>query len=467
MKLNIKIIKDGELTKTADLGPGKYKVGRGTESDVVLPDKSVSKKHATLAIKKNKITVTDRDSTNGIYHNGEKIESKTFDSDFEVEIGVFVMKGTLPKKIAYKEKKLVFFEKIASTNIKTLSFISLAVMMLLTFAAVYFPLGGQVRDYQARELEKRGVMLAKYLSEINRYYFIRGLNDLVTTYPISEEEGVVNVYIVNSRGKVLAPEEDLGKFKDVPELHSAMQEGKLKIVDEGSGRKTIYYPLRDQNKTIAVTAILYDFRQAGESIESDVKSSSYGLLLMLLVICGVLASLMMKAFLLPLKKLGEEVSVAAKDGRGTLDFKSPYKEIDNLSEAFNRLLAKASIGKPEPAEIHEDQTVSIPRESSPPSSLVSYMSTLKEQSDPWCVIDTGEYIIVDHNSSFGKHLKNSESQKGVHILEAFDNPEVMNTISELIDAADEKLAAIDNLEIKKMTFDGENNIAAFIFSEKL
>jgi FHA domain-containing protein len=54
---------------------GAARVGRNPESDIHLPDPSVSRNHALLDVEDGTLLVKDAGSTNGTYLNGQRIES--------------------------------------------------------------------------------------------------------------------------------------------------------------------------------------------------------------------------------------------------------------------------------------------------------------------------------------------------------------------------------------------------------
>lgn len=53
----------------------KINVGRGTDSDVMINDKKISRNHATLTVIDGRLQVTDNNSSNGSFVNGKKIAS--------------------------------------------------------------------------------------------------------------------------------------------------------------------------------------------------------------------------------------------------------------------------------------------------------------------------------------------------------------------------------------------------------
>ena len=67
-------------------------VGRSSELDIVLMEDMVSRRHATLVQRGDKIHVEDRGSTNGTFVNGEKISIATVGKGDRVLIGTSIMK---------------------------------------------------------------------------------------------------------------------------------------------------------------------------------------------------------------------------------------------------------------------------------------------------------------------------------------------------------------------------------------
>jgi pSer/pThr/pTyr-binding forkhead associated (FHA) protein len=66
-------------------------IGRGDESDLVLPNVSVSRAHARVLRGAQGVNIEDLDSQNGIVVNGEKVEQHSLCSGDMVEIGRFTL----------------------------------------------------------------------------------------------------------------------------------------------------------------------------------------------------------------------------------------------------------------------------------------------------------------------------------------------------------------------------------------
>ncbi len=67
---------DGERFYSWELAPGQYTLGRHNQADFCVPDKTVSRKHASLKIpaEGDAFALTDLGSHNGTTHNGQRVE---------------------------------------------------------------------------------------------------------------------------------------------------------------------------------------------------------------------------------------------------------------------------------------------------------------------------------------------------------------------------------------------------------
>ncbi len=74
--------------KSYRLYPGKtYSIGRNPGNDILLTDGTVSRSHAKLVWIEDTFRIEDLNSTNGIYLNGEKIESARLASKDKIRMG--------------------------------------------------------------------------------------------------------------------------------------------------------------------------------------------------------------------------------------------------------------------------------------------------------------------------------------------------------------------------------------------
>lgn len=81
---------NNELKTTSwKLHPGEYNIGRSSENRIILDDITVSRNHCILHILKDKATLIDLNSTNGLFVNGDLEEKVELNSGDRLQIGKY------------------------------------------------------------------------------------------------------------------------------------------------------------------------------------------------------------------------------------------------------------------------------------------------------------------------------------------------------------------------------------------
>ncbi len=73
-------------------GDGKVVLGRESDSELVLPEDLVSRRHAELVVKDGEVTVKDLASTNGTFVNGQRVKKAKLAVGDRVLVGTSLMK---------------------------------------------------------------------------------------------------------------------------------------------------------------------------------------------------------------------------------------------------------------------------------------------------------------------------------------------------------------------------------------
>ena len=68
---------------------GIHKIGRLDDKEIILDDVTVSRNHGYISVDDNELTITDEDSTNGIFVNGELTKESNLTSGTRIQIGKF------------------------------------------------------------------------------------------------------------------------------------------------------------------------------------------------------------------------------------------------------------------------------------------------------------------------------------------------------------------------------------------
>ncbi len=75
------------MSKNFSLNKPLMTIGRAANNDIVIPEQTVSSKHATISIQKGSFFLNDLGSTNGTFINGTRIESKMLKSGDLIKLG--------------------------------------------------------------------------------------------------------------------------------------------------------------------------------------------------------------------------------------------------------------------------------------------------------------------------------------------------------------------------------------------
>ena len=85
-------IEDGGEVIVIAVGEGSLRFGRGQASDVVLEDRSVSRRHAVVAQRGEDTVILDDRSLNGVHVNGRRVAEAVLSDGDEIRLGDVAMR---------------------------------------------------------------------------------------------------------------------------------------------------------------------------------------------------------------------------------------------------------------------------------------------------------------------------------------------------------------------------------------
>jgi pSer/pThr/pTyr-binding forkhead associated (FHA) protein len=450
MNLYLQIFKHGEHKKSVRLPPGEYTLGRDSDSDIVLNDNSVSTAHAKLSVTARKVVVADAGSLNGIYFNNKKIKKKTFTKSYDLEIGPYILKGIIEKQDKQNKSAQASNANRIASHIKAILIFVIALMIGAAAIVIYLPLNEQMLNFQIKEIEKRGILFGRYLSEVNRNLLEVGRTDNLLISPIDTEEGVIYARIVDSEGNIIAPADLTGQTLEWSGFENAKRKDRSYAYKLNKYERIIYFPIRRINRILGIAIIKINVKNAFIASEYRLTGDFQILLIFLLAVGAVCGHFIVKLFLKPLHELGEEISVAIKEGRSSVSFYSPYREITDLVAAFNRLLIRctstendnpdAKVNSSGAETASDAQFKNIPSsyaEETTESSQETIDFDRSEFKMPWCILDMHKLIILEFNTAFVELLGDALVEKGNHLAELAENmrnPGLSNAIIALLNS---------------------------------
>ena len=445
MTVTIEILENGRPTETRQLDDGSYTIGRDSSADIVLNSKTVSKSHATLIVDGDKIRIVDNGSANGVFSRGVKISDKTFKHVFQIELAPFSIRTKETEQPAGTGEKAAAahsFGSLLNRNLKIVFSLVIVLAMLLCLVIVYSPLKSKADAiYRTAHLD-RGVLLSRYLAEINRPFLETGEHAWIRTTPVRDEKGVAYAFVVDGYGKIIAPHEQQGDFFNWDGLPQALKEARPLVASGPGGEHLIFNPVVFRNQVQGAAIIGFANLNDKSAPGAGLGGGTVFLLLILFGLAGLSSYLLAANFLTPLRLLYEDIEIAVKEGRDHIGFEAPYAELDNIKRIVNRLLLRktADTVPPETAEakpvvkappLPKPASASAPAadQKGPPPEIPEKATTVE---GPWCLIDKDDYTLIRFSDTFIRDLGLKECRPGMHIIEAFDS-EIIMIVTQIIE----------------------------------
>jgi DNA-binding NtrC family response regulator len=99
VRLKLQVLSGADAGQSYSLRLGRYHVGKSPECDIVLRDKSVSRKHLLLDVQEERVLATDQGSLNGSLCDGLRF------SELEVRVGSVLTLGSTELKLVPEESR--------------------------------------------------------------------------------------------------------------------------------------------------------------------------------------------------------------------------------------------------------------------------------------------------------------------------------------------------------------------------
>lgn len=109
LRYTLTVIEGPDVGRVVPMTKAEATIGRGSESDVALPHRVVSRKHARLSLRRGKLVVEDLGSANGTFVNGERVtERRVVPDGSRLQLGgeVLLRVQLLDAKEAHSSQRL-------------------------------------------------------------------------------------------------------------------------------------------------------------------------------------------------------------------------------------------------------------------------------------------------------------------------------------------------------------------------
>lgn len=431
--MEIDIKKNGQLLERLSLENGAYCIGRADSCDIILNDNSVSKKHANLSIRTDKsgdsiVAIKDCESVNGLFFQGEKIDSKQFVNHFQIDIGPYCLSDCRKTRKMSIGKGLPWAEAITLVW-KPFLLLALILLVFCSVIPVYLFLSKQMDSFIQDETLKRGIIVSRYLAEMNRPFLVNNQPDQLRVNPVDHEDGVTYAVIVDNAGIIKAPIEKMGTFLNWEDYFTAMEKGTIEIVKGGETETMFFYPIKNGHETIGAAIIGYDTQKDLSIKRKSIISFLIPLVTLLVLSAILLWHVLLSIIFLPIKKIEEEVGLALKEGRERITINTKEPNIVRLVALLNRLLLKQP-------SFNGSLTSSISETLQKKDHELDMFDSVDTINLPCILVEKRNSTVSKFNNLIGQTSWGGDLKDGKQVAEVFQHPELINAVYDRIGSTD-------------------------------
>lgn len=364
-KASLHIISGTPDRRVTPLDIGTYVLGRGSQANVQIPSREISRKHAQVIVGEENIMLQDCGSANGTLLNGKRITlEKLKDGDqitvanvtLELKIdeeGSDTAQPLTDAKQVFKNQPTLYHAvtKVMSQKLKPkqlwpffilifgISFVTLSVFGGLSFKSLF-------KQRLHRDAIVRAQGLVKYLAEKNREDVKLNNQLLLDVDSIQREPGVVKAYIINDKGRILAPIQHIDESNSDPFVLEALAHDNDKAMLPSpplpDGTRILVHPIRNYNdqkgtyENIGVAKIVF----SPDAAIGELKEANQ--LIIVLIILSLLFSVLLgwmasKTLVTPMQQLAEKIQ-QWRTGQTYTHENAPFEDFQPLYEAVDRAI---------------------------------------------------------------------------------------------------------------------------------
>jgi hypothetical protein len=478
----LRVLKGPQRGQTFELRQGPNLIGRGSHCNIQLEDNGVSKEHANILVKRDTLTLTDLNSSNGTFVNGLQVKTAPLNPGDKLgfhRVLVDLQKSEAstslvipghspgglpalsegmdslpdlqspdqsasshdgedkPEPTTFGGKAERYVDDVVLPGVYKLAEIAemrwvlglfvLGFVILVTALSIV-PL---TRIYQTNIENEIADKVKTYAEELAGRYSRALRNNAASLFDtrfISKRRGVVGALIVSAvDGSIMAPATNVGGYSKLPFVYKARKDNYdktvVEILENSIAGASVPIRLFEQESgeysVHAHSIVLYDMTTLTLDEEQAI-SLLVQVLLIALVLGSILFFFLWKLIEHPVKDLNQQIDRALKEGRDHTSSSYNFPALQNLILNINSALSRA---------IHGDtssQSLSLQDRQSEATNLVQLLNI------PAIAIDGSETIIFI-NSYFedlsGMRLATVEAQN----LEILSDQALKESIQHLME----------------------------------
>ncbi len=371
------------------LSEGTHNIGRSSSCAVHIQAPGISKVHAELIIKDNKLTLSDKNSSNGTFVNGVKIKKEVIEMGDQVslfDIVFDIIRTHIPQQpiaplqqpsssngnVVQQENQSLYQPPPASSSklqswwshyLKTVitpgiykipewvefkwavGFFAIGFILLVSILSA-FPLTQILKSSVEKESMYHAESIALALAERNRTMLAEGLQTALTTDFAQRRPGVKSAMIINaSDGRIIAPIEKIHTYPTYSFIHSGRRKGQkiVEKIDSSTIGAMIpiqaFNPKIDAIDVIAYSVVIYNM---GALVVDNNQTTSLIVqsLALALIIGSLMFFFMYRMIVFPFESIDEQLNQALKDSSKGISNSYQFPALQSICSNINNLLER-------------------------------------------------------------------------------------------------------------------------------
>jgi pSer/pThr/pTyr-binding forkhead associated (FHA) protein len=347
--------------RVTPLEVGTYVLGRGSQANVQIPSREISRKHAQIIVQEDEILLQDCGSANGTMLNGRRITLEKLKHGDQITVANVTLELRIdkepsqalgdkqpfsPQSTLYLAATKVISQKLRPKQLWPffivlfgVAFVALSIFGSLSFKSL-------LKQRLQRDAISRAQSLVKYLAEKNREDVKLNNQLLLDVDSITKERGVVKAFVVNAKGRILAPIRNIDENNSDPFVMEALahdsDQSMLPSPPLPDGTQVLVHPIRSYNdntgkyENIGVAKIVFSTNKA----IGDLKEANQ--LMIVLIVLSILFSVLLgwmasKILIAPIQQLAEKIQ-QWRTGQAYTQDTPPFEDFKPLYEAVERAI---------------------------------------------------------------------------------------------------------------------------------
>ena len=440
-------------------------IGRAQDCHLCLEDDEVSRRHCSIVLSPGKVLLTDHGSANGTRVNGSSADKTILNSGDLINIGKTEMRLSSREDDSFDCDKTQMHavnrgesirDRIRNIGWSSRIMLILLVAALISHALIAWPLISQQRKMASQEALSKARALVIALSALNQEALRIGDEMLLDVDRISRHEGVVEAYVYDQNGRILAP---VSRFLETPDdqasRRAVLAEERI-MVEIRDGVYDLAEPIRvydvhaGQFVRIGTARIIFSLHSI-TSLEQGIRRNAVISLVALLLVAAIVASAIGRVTRRPLIQLRDDLEEALKGDRNKVRDRLGFRAFDNLAASINRALIKTSASAMGSSEerVENEREVSLSKSMS--SAIGPLADTLPDMVTDAVMAADAENNVLLVNPAFCRLMQISPDIKGRHFFDAFPDQSILSGVMKLIQEA---ISSHENTAVSSISCSG-------------